>query len=333
MTFPNWQREKWTDAPGNPLVRGFGEMRERAVQGDPQVLTPGEFDGQWHMLYHGFYDEEYTPFLHHLVSDDGYDWKMLSKQQMNVNPIFIFRDNGKWILYYSAALRREPGAVEKYGCVNMIRARVSDDLVSWSDDIDILAPVLPWEREHDASQPDCIQARNPCVVKLGEGRCRLYYSAGTILLRDCGYEEPKYIGFADGPTPLGPFSRNPEPVLSPLTKIPHRNFGAGAIKVYGWGGKFLALYNGIYLDGAGHSRSAISLLVSEDGVNFAEAPYNPIILPEGQDWKKGLVYQFDLVRFEDEMRLYYNARDGFENGIERIGCSAIKTDEPVVKLW
>ena len=74
-----------------------------------------------------------------------------------------------------------------------------------------------------------------------------------------------------------------------------------------------------------------SLLASDDGINFTEAPFNPIILPT-DGWKLGLVYQFDLVRFQNEMRLYYNARDGFENGIERIGCSVIKTDEPVIKL-
>jgi len=333
MNFPNWQPGRWTDASGNPLVRGFGQLQNQGVMGDPQVLTPGQFDQQWHLFFHGFYDETFTPFFHHLVSDDGFGWQLYDRQQWDVNPLSIFRDGNKWIVYYSAALRREPGAVEKYGCVNMLRARVSEDLIHWSEDIDILTPSLPWELEHDPEQPDCIQARNPCMIKLPDGRYRLYYSAGTIKLHDCGYEEPKYIGFAESDSPLGPFVKHPEPILAPDAKILHRKTGAGAIKVFSFQGQFLALYNAITLDHAGASRSAICLLLSEDGIVWHEAPYNPVISPGGDGWKKTLVYQLDLVRFADELRIYYNARNDTVNGREQIGCSILKCDDIVEKMW
>ncbi len=334
MNFPNWQREKWIEYPGNPIVGREEIGKPKAAIGDPQVLTPGQFDDKWHMFYHGFYDDTYTPFLHHMVSDDGFDWKLLYKKQYNVNPMYLFYDkeSQEWILFYSAVLSREEGAVEKYGCVNIIRAKRSKDLTEWGEDIDILIPTLDWEREHDPSQKNRIEARNPCLVRLPNGRYRLYYSAGTVKLQDCGYEEPKYISFAESDSPLGPYEKLGRPIIAPDADNPYRNLGAGAIKVYSYNGGFLGLYNSIYVDDKGHSRSAINLLLSEDGENFEEAPFNPIVLPTGRGWNSDLVYQLDLVRWGEELRLYYNAREGQEEGIERIGCSIIKDSKSDIGL-
>ncbi|NLA77714.1 MAG: hypothetical protein GX851_07820 [Clostridiales bacterium] len=334
MDFPDWAREKWVQYEGNPIVGYFEPEKPRAAIGDPQVLVPGQFDDCWHMFYHGFYDTDCTPYFHHLVSEDGFKWSLVSKKQFNVNPTYIFKNGDEWILYYSAVLSREQGAFEKYGCVNMIRAKRSSDLENWGEDTDILVPSLPWEKEYDPEQLNRIEARNPCVVKLYGGGYRLYYSAGTVKLGDCGYEEPKYISFADAPSPLGPFEKHGEPVIVPDSKIPYRNLGAGAIKVYGCRGEYLALYNSIYTDADGHSRSAINLLKSRDGICFEEYPGNPIVVPSGTGWNGELIYQLDLVRFGGELRLYYNAREGFRDGIERIGCAVIADAETQVeKLW
>lgn len=343
MEFPQWQREKWVDVPGNPLVGKDEINKPRAAIGDPQVLVPGEFDEKWHMFYHGFYGSDYTPFLHHLLSDDGLKWELSEKLQMNTNPLFIFHDSGMWYLYYSAVLGREPGAIEKYGCVNIIRVRRSTDLKNWSEDTDILLPELPWEKESDASQPGLIEVRNPCVVKVGD-KFRLYYSAGTVKLHDCGYEEPKYIGVAFSDSPLGPFVKRPEPIIAPDNAVPYRNYGAGAVKVYSHGDGFLGLYNSIYIDANGNSRSAINLIKSGDGIIWHEAPFNPIVIPCDEDdrkpvtaetkWKRTLIYQLDLVRWRDELRLYYNAREGTADGTEKIGCSVIADkDTDIRKLW
>ena len=81
-------------------------------------------------------------------------------------------------------------------------------------------------------------------------------------------------------------------------------------------------------------RSAIAVAVSKDGVHWKDAPYNPIILPnEAIPWKKAIVYQLDIARAGGELRLYYNARDEWMDGIERIGCSVYKgKDLNVAKL-
>lgn len=298
------------------------------------MLIPGQFDERWHMFCHGFYDGDFTPYLHHFMLDDGYKWVLNYKKPFNVNPVFLFHEGDEWILYYSAVLFKEPGAFEKYGCVNIIRAMRSRDLENWSEPVDILTPSLPWELEHDETQKNFIEVRNPCMIKLPDGRFRLYYSAGTVKLHDCGYEEPKYIGCAEADSPLGPFKKRDMPLISPDSALPHRNYGAGAIKVYSCNGAYIALYNSIYLDSQGCSRSAINVLMSEDGISFSEASYNPIIVPSGAGWKKDLVYQLDLVRFGDELRLYYNVREGTADGIERIGVSIINdTQSNIHKLW
>ena len=343
MDFPNWQRENWIDAPNNPVVGYWGEGQPHAAIGDPQVLIPGEFDSKWHIFYHGFYDGSYVPYFHHIISDDGYSWELLDKLQWNVNPVNIFHDNGKWYVYYSAVISHGSQEHKKYGCINIIRMKCSEDLKNWSEATDILIPELDWEKECDPSQPGLIEVRNPCMVKIGD-KYRLYYSAGTVKLHDCGYEEPKYIGFAESDSPTGPFVRNPVPIIKPDKNISYRNYGSGAIKVFGSGDEFIGLYNSIYVDCNGCSRSAINLIKSHDGISWQEAPFNPIIIPADEydneelknkaSWKRTLVYQLDIVRWHDELRIYYNAREGTSEGIEKIGCSVIKDlSTDLHKLW
>ncbi len=329
--FPNWQREKWRDAAENPVIGYFEKPEAGYAIGDPQILVPGQFDGRWHAFYHGFY-KDFKPFYHHLVSPDGIRWDLLRKWEWPTNPSFIFHDGGEWILYFTTFATKEEQ--EKFGCGNYIALRRSRNLENWSEPEMVIVPELDWEREYMPLSYPAIQARNPCMVRLAEGRYRLYYSAGTVMLDKCGYEEPKYISFADAPTPFGPFTKYGRPVLAPDRSIPHRNFGAGAIKVFGLGDKFLALYNSIYNDERGWQHSAINVLMSDDGVSWTEAPYNPIIPPSGRGWKAAFVYQLDLVRWQDELRLYYNGRDKWRDGIECIGLSVLKGDgTPVRKLW
>ena len=61
LNFPAWQRENWVEAPGNPVIGCFETPEAGYAIGDPQILVPGEFDGQWHAFYHGFY-KDFKPF-------------------------------------------------------------------------------------------------------------------------------------------------------------------------------------------------------------------------------------------------------------------------------
>ncbi|MBR3691156.1 MAG: hypothetical protein IKL89_00450 [Clostridia bacterium] len=323
MQFPDLSCTRWQDAENNPVIGYFHGEKARYAIGDPQVLTPEDYDGRWHMFYHGFFDD-YIPYLYHVVSEDGLKWEFVKRWQINVGPVYLFRDGGRFILYSSEVLYRDlkaAGLPKEYagGVGYTICARTSEDLEEWSAPHTVLTVDLPWET---VGPEACV--RNPCVIRLPDGRYRMYYSGGSVRLPICGYPEPAYIGIAESKYPLGGFIKNPTPILAPDSTIPYRNFGCGGFKVYGYEDKYLALYNPIYMDKEGKPRSCIAVMLSNDGITWQEAPYNPIILPDTADWKKALVYQLDCVMCGDELRIYYNARDEWLDGIERIGLSVLK---------
>ena len=160
----------------------------------------------------------------------------------------------------------------------------------------------------------------PCVARDGD-KFRLYYSTGQVFLKDLGFPEPRYIGFAESDDLLGPYIKNPEPLFGPEPDHPYRNRGAGAIKVYRDEEKnrWVGFNNGIYTDEQNRSRSAIMVLTSTDGVSWTERFPDPIIGPD-MGWKRALVYQLDAVpRPDGSLWVYYNSRDGWRFGRERIG--------------
>ena len=70
------------------------------------------------------------------------------------------------------------------------------------------------------------------MVRIFEDKWRLHYSGDTVWLDDAGYEELKYIGYAEAEEPWGKFEKYPRPILGPDVSIAHRNLGADAIKVF-----------------------------------------------------------------------------------------------------
>lgn len=298
MKIPDLGPEKWRDLPQNPLI---SPPEGTSVVGDPQVLLPGELDEDWHMFITG------EGHLYLYRSPDGIAWERERTWEWRAATCFLLRRGAEWTLYYAAWGRRE-------GVSTVLACRSSPDLKEWGDETILLAPETAWELEGPRKQ-----VRNPCVVPLPDGRLRLYYCGGTVWLDDCGYEEPKYIGAAEADSPTGPFERLEGPILGPDSK-PYRNFGAGAIKVYAQEDGYLGFENGMYRDDRGRSRSAISLLVSEDGLEWTDPPFNPI-LPPTTGWKEALVYQLDMVRLPDRLRIYYNAREGWAGTREFIGAS------------
>jgi len=299
MKIPDLGPERWRDLPQNPLI---SPPEGTSVIGDPQVILPGELDEQWHMFITG----EGHLYLHR--STDGIAWERERTYEWRAATCFLLRSQERWLLYYAAWARRE-------GVSTVLACRSSDDLEEWGEETVLLAPETDWEREGPRKQ-----VRNPCVLALPDGRYRLYYSGGTIWLDDCGYEEPKYIGAAEADSPAGPFERLEGPVLGPDPKKPYRNFGAGAMKVFPWEGGYLGRANGRYRDERGRSGSGGDLLGSDDGLAWTDAPFNPI-LPPTTGWKHALVYQLDMVRLPDRLRVYYNAREGWAGTKEFIGAS------------
>ncbi|GHV64634.1 hypothetical protein FACS1894199_03350 [Bacteroidia bacterium] len=326
----DWGEKRWKDLPENPLIDPEIYGLPNCVIGDPQILLPGKFDNKWHAFFHGFSsDTKWHTWLFHSASDDGLHWKDVSHEEGEIGIQYIFCDGDRWIQYYTATAEyKDPKTGNQYH--NVIRARTTTDFKTWSEPVTLVVPDLPKEREGPR-----IQARNPCVILLSDGRYRMYYSGGTVYLKDAGYEEPKYIYCAEADNPLGPFVKREEPILEPDVNLPFRNYGCGGFKVFGYRNKYVAFYNPIYIDAEGKSRSEIRLLLSDDGLQWKEADCNPIVKPDPNiPWRSAIIYQLDVVHWEKSLLMYFNAREGWRGGAERIG--AVKLDlngeAPAVKL-
>jgi len=293
----NFEELKWADHPANPLIE---PPRPEWMIADPTVLMPAEApDGRWHMLANSVWG------IHHFTSNDGVAWERGKRLFPGIRA-FITKHDGEYYVFNETFLRP---------MTTGIVLRRSRDLIEWSAPETIIEPHLPW---HGRLWRTC---GNPCAV-FWKGEWLLFYSANVIVLTDCGFFEPKYIGVARGACLGGPFTPDAEPIFSPDPSHPLRNFGAGAIKVVPDEGRGIlwGFNNGIYRDRRRRSRSAIMLLKSEDGMNWTQVGDEPIIKPE-PGWKRALVYALDVKHDADRAYIYYNARDGWFIGSERIGLA------------
>jgi hypothetical protein len=292
----------WQQHPRNPLIRPPFPW---PLIADPTFVTPRTApDGKWHLFAHSFRG------IHHYQSRNGLAWKRQPGVVVGagIRP-FLFHQRGMYHLYYERMLRIWPGLKSR------IEVRTSRDLRNWSAPQVVLTPQYGWEREGGRGFGT---VGNPCVVAHGEG-FRLYYSAGLVRLKDCGFDEPKYIGVATATQPTGPFEVRHKPVLGPDVKDPFSNLGAGAMKVLVLDDGFVGFQNGIYWNEAiGHSGSAIRTLRSDEGINWTLSGQRPIIEP-GLGWQRSHVYALDVRRTDTGWCLFYNARNGWRWGREAIG--------------
>ena len=291
-------RFHWEDHPANPLI---APRWPDWLIADPTVLLPEETpDGLWHMFANSI------PRVHHYTSPDGVAWKHRGVAVNGAIRPFVRQHEGEYYLFYERI----------YSPFHSVLAlKRSRDLKRWSHESIVLKPSLRWHGRF-ARTCSC-----PCVVPWN-GEFLLYYSANVVLLPDCLFFEPRHVGVARAGTFGGPFTPDPEPVISPDKSDPWRNMGAGAIKVIPdpdrgmlWG-----LNNGIYRDEHGNSRSCIMVIKSRDGVTW-DTRTDPILTPESTGWKRALVYALDIRITSGQAYLYYNARDGWLRGVERIGLA------------
>lgn len=260
-------------------------------------------DGRWHMFANGILG------LYHFVGEDGIDWEPVPPTLFGPGAFraHVYREGADyWLLY------------EQYLSLTTSEIRIvhSTDLATWSEPVLLLAPELEWEEEFQS------RIGNPFLIRRDDTYW-LYYSAGGTMQEDTGFAEPRHIGLARATSLDGPWTREPEPLLSPSPDTPYRNQGAGSMKLLEeqLAGFWVAFNNGIFEDDEGNSRSAIQVLASVDGLSWEPACNAPVIQPESDTWKHAFVYAFDPVWVEDTLRLYYNARDGWEVGTERIGLA------------
>lgn len=294
---------EWSAHPDNPLIE---PIWPEWLLGDPVALPEEQTpDGLWHMFLNT------VLFIYHYTSEDGVKWRRRNRVGRGMR-CFIYKEGETYYMFHERHI---------HPWRSNIVVRFSKDLWDWSRPRRILRPGRKWERE-GGSTVCC-----PCVVRDGDVY-KLYYSAGNVFLKDLGFAEPKYIGVAEATSLLGPYRKRNNPLFAPDECDPLRNMGAGAIKVYrdDENDRWVAFNNGIYTDSENRSRSAITVLFSSDGNKWEEPHTEPLFAP-GRGWEKALVYQLDAVlRPGGELWVYYNARDGWRAGTERIG---LKIGRPV----
>jgi hypothetical protein len=282
---------------------------------DPSFLFPEETPDQTWRLY------AHTAFgIHAFTSDNGLEWKDLGLTVLNAMRPFVRSFPDGYRLYYE---KYRPFALpmillpKRPKWRSRIEMRFSRDLVSWGPPRTLVEPVLPWQVDETLGR----SVGNPCLVHDGH-RWLFYFSASLSFIPDCGFDEPRYIGFATAHSPDGPFTVASDPIVDPAEDPLPGVLGAGSIKVVKTEDGFVALQNKIYRDPHGTSRSALFLLRSKDGMQWEGARSAPLVAPD-EGWRQSHVYACD-VRFrekESKWYLYYNARDGWykSQGRERIG--------------
>lgn len=293
-----WQN--WIDYKDNPLIK---PKAPEWIIADPTFLYKDQTpDGKWHLFAHGILFG-----IYHFISNDGLRWINTNyKIDSGMRP-FLFRENDVYYLLYEKMLNTFK---------SVIILRESTDLFKWSKPKIILTPSLPWEGGLSRTNG------NPCLIKIKD-TYQLYYSAGSVFLKDCLFAEPKYIGLAESKNIRGPYKKLNRPIIKP-SKNMYRNFGAGAIKVIFLESEnlWIGFNNGIYIDNHGKSRSSIILMHSKDGINWNDSFKKPILFPT-MGWKRSLVYQLDVRKVKSTYWLYYNARAGWAIGVEKIGLAIL----------
>ena len=375
MTIEAWLDLQWEDR-GEPLIE---PPRFSPVVADPSILFPEETpDGQWALFAHSAWG------IHRYSSPDGIAWVDHGLVVWNAMRPFVrkleSRSGGKGQTHYILLYEKYPPLALALTALpfkrpwrSVLAMQESRNLYSWSKPQTLLEPDLSWMRdtrlgkavsnpclvEDNAAAPPAVPQSDPPAITQSDPPAiaqawRLYFSAGLAYIKDCGFNEPKYIGVATGPGPVGPFAPLPDPLLGPgivssntaelgaalgTGTIADQNtspeLGAGSIKVIRLDDGWLGLQNRIYHDEGptgnsdgiptkGRSRSAIFVLQSEDGLSWRPARNLPLIAPDpGSGWKSSHVYACDCRFREADERwyLYFNARDGWRisEGRERIG--------------
>lgn len=308
MTTDEFGRLRWRVTRIEPVLRAPALS---PVIADPTFLLPHETpDGRWHLFAHSRWG------LHHFTSADGVAWSAPRLVVRHAMRPFLVHEGSTYHLFYEhhTGWRVHLAALRGARWRSWLEHRSSPDLVTWSDPTIVLKPTLPWHQ--DPARGEAVS--NPCVVRCERGWA-LYYSAALILVPDCGFDEPLHVGVARADDLAGPWRPDPDPVLSPRADDPRCNLAAGAIKVLRLDDGFVGLQNGIALDD-GRSSSALSVLVSRDGIAWRYAHDRPIVAPDPAiAWRARYVYQCDCRPEPATGRwyLYFNARDHAAMGVGR----------------
>lgn len=279
-----------------PLIKPFDSF----VVADPSLLTPDKTpDGKWHMFFHT------NLGVYHFVSDDGLRFEKVCRVVRSAMRPNVNRIDNKYYLFFEKTRCVAANALNLIGITKWkseIYVTESTDLKSWS----VPRPAVTHSTEYENTGKG-YSLSNPFFLP-GESKNRLYYSCGLTFIRDCGFSEPTYVFCAESDGITSGYVKDESPVIRPDKNDPYLNLCSGCLKVYRFADGYIGILNGIY-EKQGKSHSAILALTSADGKQFSFAKV--LVEPGryGAGWMKQFVYASCLVRYENELRLYFNGRD------------------------
>lgn len=294
---------------GNPVLKN---PLNSFVIADPSVLTPDvAHDGKFHLFCHTFFG------VYHYVSNNGIDFKRHSKIVSNAMRPNVNYIDGKYYLFYE---RTRPVIFNLLSLVGAkweseIYCVESTDLVNWSKPFPVIKNTKEYEKYNKG-----YAISNPFLLQIN-GKNRLYYSCGQTFIEDCGFCEPTYISYAESDNITQSYKSIDEPIIKPDKNTEFLNLCSGCLKVYELKDCYIGLQNGLF-EKDGKSHSAIMLLKSDDGIHFDYV--KQFLVPQvcgDNKWMAQYVYACCLAKYENKIRIYFNARNVSNNltGRESIG--------------
>lgn len=297
ITFNQLHDANFTLYENNPIIKN---PINSFVVADPSVLTPDSSpDGKWHLFCHTFYG------INHYSGDDGINFRKVRKVVSDAQRPHIDYADGEYYLCYEKTRSTLMRLFSLFGAKwkSEIYCTTSPDLKKWSKPKRVLAKTREFEEDERG-----VAISNPFLLSTKDGY-RLYYSCGQTFIKDCGFCEPTHISFAESKAPDSGYISRTKPIISPDKNSSYLNLCSGCIKVYELKDCYIGLQNGIY-ESEGKSHSAIMLLKSSDGIDFEFV--KPLIVPQicsQSNWMAQYVYACSLVKYNNELRIYFNARN------------------------
>ena len=309
ITFDEFNKLEFNLYDKNPIIKN---PLNSFVIADPSVITPDvSHDNKFHLFCHTFFG------VYMYDSNDGINFKRklkITNRAMRPNINYI---DGTYYLFFE---RTKPVICNLLSLIGLkwkseIYCSVSTDLKSWCKPY----PVITKSRDYHEDNRG-IAISNPFLLK-ADDKYRLYYSCGLTFIKDCGFCEPTHISFAESNCIDKDYISLEKPIISPDENSKYLNLCSGCLKVYKLKDCYIGLQNGLFQEN-GKSHSAIMLLKSDDGINFQFV--KPFLVPQkcgDSNWMAQYVYACCLTKYENKLRLYFNARNVSNNlmGRESIG--------------
>jgi len=309
ITFDEFNKLEFNLYDKNPIIKN---PLNSFVIADPSVITPDDsHDNKFHLFCHTFFG------VYMYDSNDGINFKRklkITNRAMRPNINYI---DGTYYLFFE---RTKPVICNLLSLIGLkwkseIYCSVSTDLKSWCKPY----PVITKSRDYHEDNRG-IAISNPFLLK-ADDKYRLYYSCGLTFIKDCGFCEPTHISFAESNCIDKDYISLEKPIISPDENSKYLNLCSGCLKVYKLKDCYIGLQNGLFQEN-GKSHSAIMLLKSDDGINFQFV--KPFLVPQkcgDSNWMAQYVYACCLTKYENKLRLYFNARNVSNNllGRESIG--------------